>query len=398
MTIANRMKQIQPSPTIAVSAKAKALKAQGVDVIDLSAGEPDFDTPANVREACVAAINSGKTHYTAVGGVPELKAAIIRKLKKENNLDYTPEEIIVTCGIKQAIFTCMQVMLNPGDEVIIPAPYWVSYPDQVRIADGTPVIVPTTEKTGLKITPEQLEKAITPKTRIFIMTSPSNPTGMVYTAAELQPLVEICKKKNVFLLSDEIYEYMVYGETKFVSPVSLDPSIKPNALIANGLSKSFAMTGWRVGFAAGPKEVIKAMEVWQSQSLTHITSFVQYAAVEALDGSRDFVTMMRQTLNGNRKICLETLRAIPNVTCTEPHGAFYTFPNVSAYVGKTDPAGNRMNSSADICNYLLTTAHVATVPGEGFGAPGFLRISYACSIQKVQEGLKRMATALQQLK
>lgn len=398
MTLAKRMQQIQPSPTIAVSAKAKALKAQGVDVIDLSAGEPDFPTPQNVRDACVKAIDAGHTHYTAVGGIPELKAAVIRKLKRENNLDYAPDEIIVTCGIKQAIFTCMQVMLNPGDEVIIPAPYWVSYPDQVRIADGVPVILPTTEKTGLKVTPSLLEKAITPKTRIFIMTSPSNPTGSVYSAEELRPLVDICKKKNIFLLSDEIYEYMVYGDTKFASPVSLDPSIKPMALIANGLSKSFAMTGWRVGYAAGPKEIIKAMEVWQSQSLTHITSFVQYAAIEALDGPRDFVTMMRSELNKHRQICLKALREMSDVTCTEPHGAFYCFPNVSAFVGKTDATGTQMTSSADICNYLLTTAHVATVPGEGFGAPGFLRISYACDVKKLQEGLRRMATALHQLK
>lgn len=398
MNISKRMQQIKPSPTIAVSANAKALKAQGVDVIDLSAGEPDFPTPQNVRDACIKAINDGHTHYTAVGGIPELKAAVIRKLKRENNLDYSPDEIIVTCGIKQAIFTCMQVMLNPGDEVIIPAPYWVSYPDQVRIADGVPVIIETTEKTGLKITPEQLEKAITPKTRMLIMTSPSNPTGSVYSAEELKPLVEICKKKNIFLLSDEIYEYMVYGDTQFASPVSLDPSIKPMALIANGLSKSFAMTGWRVGYAAGPKEIIKAMEVWQSQSLTHITSFVQHAAIEALDGPRDFVQMMRTELNKHRQICLTALREMPGVTCTEPHGAFYCFPNVSAFVGKTDAAGNRMGSSADICNYLLATAHVATVPGEGFGAPGFLRISYACDVKKLQEGLRRMATALASLR
>lgn len=379
-----------------MSAKARALKAQGVDVIDLAAGEPDFDTPKNVRDACVKALESGKTHYTPASGIPELKAAIIRKLKRENNLEYTPEEIIVTCGIKQAIFTCMQVMLNPGDEVIIPAPYWVSYPDQVRIADGVPVIVQTTEKTGLKITPEQLEKAITPKTRIFIMTSPSNPTGMVYTAEELKPLLEICKRHKIFILSDEIYEYMVYGDTKFVSPLSLDPSLKPTTLIANGLSKSFAMTGWRVGFAAGPKEIIKAMEIWQSQSITHITSFVQYAAIEALDGSRDFVTNMRDTLDGNRKSCLEALRAIPNITCTEPHGAFYCFPNVNAYMGKTGPTG-KIQSSQDLATYLLETAHVATVPGEAFGTPGFLRISYACNMDVLQNGIQRMAQALQQL-
>jgi aspartate aminotransferase len=220
---------------------------------------------------------------------------------------------------------------------------------------------------------------------------------MVYDAAELKPLVDICKRRNIFLLSDEIYEYMVYGDTQFVSPASLEPSIKTNALIANGLSKSFAMTGWRVGYAAGPKEIIKAMEVWQSQSLTHITSFVQYAAIEALDGPREFVTHMRQMLNGNRKICLETLRAIPNITCAEPRGAFYCFPNVSAFAGKTDAGGNCLRSSQDICNYLLTTAHVATVPGEAFGAPGFLRISYACDVKKLQEGLRRMAEALKAL-
>ncbi|PIR20886.1 MAG: aspartate aminotransferase, partial [Deltaproteobacteria bacterium CG11_big_fil_rev_8_21_14_0_20_47_16] len=252
--------------------------------------------------------------------------------------------------------------------------------------------------TGLKITPEQLEKAITSKTRMLIMTSPSNPTGMVYTAAELKPLIEICKKHKIFMLSDEIYEYMVYGDTEFVSPVTLDPSIKPMALIANGLSKSFAMTGWRVGFAAAPKEIVKAMEVWQSQSLTHITSFVQYAAIEALDGSRDFVHMMRDQLNKQRQICLNALRDMSGVTCSEPHGAFYCFPNVSAFVGKTDSDGNKMTSSQDICTYLLTKAHVATVPGEGFGAPGFLRISYACDVQKLQTGLQRIAKALQNLK
>lgn len=397
MTIAKRMQQIQPSPTLAMSAKAKALMAAGVDVIDLSAGEPDFDTPKNVRDACVKALDAGRTHYTPVGGIPELKDAIIRKLKKENNLDYTPDEIIVTCGIKQAIFTCMQVMVNPGDEVIIPAPYWVSYPDQVRIAEGVPVIVPTTEATGLRITPAQMEKAITSQTKMVIITSPSNPTGMVYTAEELKSLITICKQKNIFILSDEIYEYMVYGDTKFVSPLTLDPALKPNALIANGLSKSFAMTGWRVGFAAGPKEIIKAMEIWQSQSLTHITSFVQYAAIEALDGPRDFVTTMRQALGGQLKICVEALRAIPGITCTTPGGAFYAFPNVTHYIGKKAPDGSVMSSSDALATWLLTGAHVATIPGEAFGAPGFLRISYACDAKKMQGGLQRIAAALQKL-
>ncbi|MFO1520217.1 MAG: pyridoxal phosphate-dependent aminotransferase [bacterium] len=394
LTLTDRVKRIKPSPTLAIDTKAKALKAEGVDVVGFGAGEPDFDTPDPIKQAAIDALKAGKTKYTPVGGINELKDAIISKLKRENHLSYTRDEIIVSCGGKHSLYNIAQVLFQAGDEVIIPSPYWVSYPDQVVMNDAKPVIVATQEKNGFKITPEELERAITPKTKAFVLNSPSNPTGSAYSKKELEGLAEVLVRKNVACISDEIYEKIVYDGFQFTSIASLNDKIKDLTITVNGASKVYSMTGWRMGYAAGPMDVIKAMTKLQGQVTTNINSITQWACVEALNGSQEFLKGWVAEFKKRRDYILQRFAAIPHVTCYKPEGAFYVFPNVSAYVGKRRSS---IATDDDLANYLLDKHLVAVVAGSGFGAPGFIRLSYATSMENIQKGLDRIEKGLKEL-
>ncbi len=397
MKLSQRVQKIKPSPTLAIDAKAKALKAQGVDVIGFGAGEPDFDTPDHIKNAAIKAIQSGFTKYTAVGGIDELKDALIDKLKKDNSLTYTRDEILVSAGGKHSLYNVAQALYEAGDEVIIPAPYWVSYPDQVILNDAKPVIVETSDKNGFKILPEQLEKAITPKTKAFILNSPSNPTGSAYTPEELRKLADVLVKNNIICVSDEIYEKLVYDGFKQVSIASLGEDIKKLTLIVNGASKVFSMTGWRMGFAAGPKEVIAAMSKIQGQVTSNISSITQKACVEAYRANQDFLLGWVEEFKKRRNYIVERFNKIPGISCLKPEGAFYVFPNVSQLFGKKTPKGLTLKTSADFANYLLEEFKVAVVSGEGFGTEGFMRLSYATSMDNIKKGLDRIEEAVGKL-
>jgi len=395
--VAERTKRIKPSPTLAVTARAKELKSQGVDVVGFGAGEPDFDTPDNIKAAANAAIAEGFTKYTPAGGMDELKDAVIEKFQKDNGLTYSRKEILISCGGKHSLYNLFMAVLNPGDEIIVPAPYWVSYPDMALLSDATPVIVSGQEANGFRITPSDLEKAITPKTRALVINSPSNPTGAAYTGEELTALTQVALTHNLLIISDEIYEKMVYDGFPFISVASLGEEIKKNTVVCNGVSKTYSMTGWRIGYAAGPPAIIGAMNNIQSQSTSNPTSIAQKAAIEALRGPQDSVNKMVAEFDKRRMYIVDRLNSIPGVTCFKPQGAFYVFPNVSSYYGKTG-AGKKLGGSGDLAAYLLESAQVAVVSGDAFGSDEHIRLSYATSMATIEKGLDRIEAALKELK
>jgi aspartate aminotransferase len=366
--------------------------SEGIDVVSFGAGEPDFDTPEPIKEAAIKALRAGKTKYTPVGGIPELKDAIIAKLKRDNGLTYTRDEILVSAGGKHALYNIAQALFEGGDEVIIPSPYWVSYPDQVLLNDASPVIVPTIEADGFCIRPEALEKAITKKTKAFILNSPSNPTGGVYPREKLEAIADILVKHGIVCISDEIYEKIVYDGFEFVSIASLNEKIKNLTITVNGASKVYSMTGWRMGYAAGPQEIIQAMTKIQGQVTTNINAMTQWASVEALNGSQEFLKSWIAEFQKRRDFIVKKFNSLPGVTCFNPGGAFYVFPNVSAYFGKS------IKGSDDLADYLLDKALVAVVPGSGFGADGYIRLSYATSMAQIEKGMDRIEKALKNLR
>ena len=388
--VSNSLKRIKPSPTLAVTQKARELRAAGKDVIALGAGEPDFDTPNNIKEAAIKAIKTGDTKYTAVDGTPTLKKAIVDKFKRENQLSYEVDQISVGAGGKQIIYNAMMATLNPSDEVIIPAPYWVSYPDIVLLAGGKPVIVECSEEENFKISPKKLESAITEKTKWLMLNSPSNPTGSCYTESEINSLANILnKQKHVHILSDDIYEHITYENFKFFTIAQIK-ELKDRILTMNGVSKSYAMTGWRIGYAAGPKDLIKAMAKIQSQSTTNPSSISQAAAVEALNGKQDFIVERSKSFQQRRDFVLNELKSIKGISCLKPEGAFYVFPSCSNLLGKKDPNGKFLKTDDDFVESLLENQGIAVVQGSAFGLSGFFRISYATSMDNLKKAMKKM--------
>ena len=388
--VSNNLKKIKPSPTLAVTQKARELKAAGKNVIGLGAGEPDFDTPDNIKKAAIAAINAGDTKYTAVDGTPKLKKAIIEKFKRENGLSFENNQISVGAGGKQIIYNAMMATLNPNDEVIIPAPYWVSYPDIVLLAGGKPVIVECSEEENFKISPKKLESAITEKTKWLMLNSPSNPTGSCYTESEINSLANILnKQKHVHILSDDIYEHIIYENFKFFTIAQIK-ELKDRTLTMNGVSKSYAMTGWRIGYAGGPKDLIKAMAKIQSQSTTNPSSISQAAAVEALNGKQDFIVERLKSFQQRRDFILNELKSIKGISCLKPEGAFYVFPSCSNLLGKKDPNGKFLKTDNDFVESLLENQGIAVVQGSAFGLNGFFRISYATSMDNLKKAMKKI--------
>lgn len=396
MGIARRATAIKPSPTLATAAKAKAMKAQGIDVVDFGVGEPDFDTPENVKQAGIRAINSGFTKYTPAGGTDELKDAVIEKFKKDNALSYERPQILISCGAKHSLYNIAEALFDPGDEVIIPAPYWVSYPDQVLLNDANPVIVETTEKDGFRLSAAQLEKAITQKTKALVLNSPSNPTGLAYDKKTLEEIAAVAVRHKMYVISDEIYEKLLYDGFEHFSIASLGQEIKDLTIVVNGVSKSHAMTGWRIGYAAGPKDVIAAMANIQSQSTSNPASISQKAANEALRGPQDFIKTMNVEFDKRRRYMVERLNKIKGVSCLMPVGAFYAFPRVSPLFGRS-VNGKVMKNSSDIASYLLDDAKVALVSGDAFGADAYIRLSYATSMANIIKGLDRIEEAVSKL-
>jgi aspartate aminotransferase len=383
--------RIKPSPTIAISDLAKKLKAEGRDIIALSAGEPDFDTPDNIKQAAIRAIERGETKYTAVDGMPELKAAISRKFKRENGLDYKPNQITVGTGGKQVLFNALVATINPGDEVIIPAPYWVSYPDIVLFAGGTPVPVIGKLEDGFKIKPAALEKAITKKTKWLIFNSPSNPTGAAYTRAELKALTDVLvKHPHVWVLTDDMYEHLVYDDFEFTTPAQVEPTLYERTLTMNGMSKAYCMTGWRLGYAGGPELLIKAMGTLQSQSTTNPSSITQWAGVEALDGPQDFIPKHNKVFKERRDLVVSMLNQANGITCAKPEGAFYVYPFCAGAIGKTAPSGKKIETDEDFVKELLAAEGVAVVHGTAFGLAPAFRVSYATSTEQLEEACARI--------
>jgi aspartate aminotransferase len=395
--VANRLKVIKASPTLAVSAKAAKLKAEGKDVIAMGAGEPDFDTPQFIKDAAIAAMNKGLTKYTPAGGTTSLKKAIVAKFKRENGLDYTEKQILVSCGGKQTSFNLCMALLNPGDEAIIPAPYWVSYPDMAMMADGKPVFVSTGIEQGFKMTPQQLERAITPKTRLIWINSPSNPTGAVYSAAELKALGEVLlKHPRIVIASDDMYEHILLDGSKFVSILNVCPDLYSRTVTMNGVSKAYSMTGWRIGYCGGPQELIEAMENVQSHSTSNPASISQYAAEAALTGDQSCIDPMVAAFKERAGVVTEGLNRIPGVKCLMPAGAFYAFPDCREAIKSLHAAG-RIAAPTDLalCDYLLAQPKaVAAVPGSAFGAEGYLRISFATSMDNIKKAVERMGEAI----
>jgi aspartate aminotransferase len=392
--IAKRMAAIKPSPTIAVSSLARELKAAGRDVIGLGAGEPDFDTPDNVKRAAIAAIEAGQTKYTAVDGTPELKAAIRAKFARENGLDYRPEEISVGAGGKQVIYNALMATLDPGDEVVIPAPYWVSYPDMTLLAGGTPVIVRCPEETGFKLQPADLEAAIGPRTKWLILNSPNNPTGAAYSEDELRALTAVLvRHPHVWLLTDDIYEHLVYDGFRFVTAVAVEPALRARTLTMNGVAKAYAMTGWRIGYAGGPVELIKAMAKIQSQSTTNPCSISQAAAVEALTGPQDFIAERAASFQARRDLVVERLNQAPGLRCHRPEGAFYVYPSCAGVIGKRTADGTELTDAETFARHLLEAEGVAVVHGAAFGLDPYFRVSYATSTELLEEACRRIIRA-----
>ena len=394
--LSNRAKSLKPSPTLAINAKAKSMQAQGIRVISFGAGEPDFDTPENIKQAAKKALDEGFTKYTPVGGIDELKDAIIKKFQRDSSLSYKRAEILVSCGGKHSFYNLAQAIFDQGDEVIIPAPYWVSYPPMVSLAGGSPVIVETTEKNEFKITPEGLEKAITPKTKALIINSPSNPTGSSYTKKELEKIAEIALSKNIFVISDEIYEKIVYDGFQFTSIATVSEEMKKRTIIVHGVAKTYSMTGWRIGYTAGSEEIIAAMNNIQSQSTSNPTSISQKASVEALIGPQGEVEKMVSAFAQRRNYIVDRLNKISGVSCYKPMGAFYVFPNFSSHYGKAYQ-GKKIENSTHLADYFLDVAKVAVVPGVEFGADPFERLSFATSLENIKEGLDRIEEAVKKL-
>lgn len=378
--LAARVGEVPPSITLAIAAKAKAMRAEGIDVCSLSTGEPDFDTPEHIKAAAKQALDAGKTKYGPVAGEPQLKAAIARKLQSDNNLNYQPENIIVTNGGKHSLYNLMMALIEPGDEVIIPAPYWLSYPEMVKLASGKPVIVRTDASTGYKITPEQLNRAITPKTKLFVLNSPSNPTGMVYTRAEIQALAEVIVDRDILVVSDEIYEKIIYDGAQHVSIGSLGQEIFDRTIVSSGFAKGYSMTGWRIGYLAGPIELIKATSTIQGHSTSNVCTFAQYGAIAALESSQESVEKMRLAFADRREVIFELLDAIPGISCIKPDGAFYMFVNIS----KTGM------SSLEFCDAFLEQQQVAVIPGIAFGADDHIRLSYATDLGTIKKAVERL--------
>ena len=390
MELAKRVQALTPSSTLAITAKAKELKAQGLDVIGLGAGEPDFNTPQHIIDKAYESMKEGHTKYTASAGLPQLKKAIINKLKQDQGLEYNQAEIIVGSGAKHVLYTLFQAILDEGDEVIVPTPYWVSYPEQVKLAGGTPVYCEGKESNSFKITPEDLKKSITDRTKAVIINSPSNPTGMLYTAEELQKLGEVCLAHGILIVSDEIYEKLVYGDAKHVSIAEISPELKKNTIIINGVSKSHSMTGWRIGYAAGDATIIKAMANLASHSTSNPTTTAQYGAIAAYEGSQEPVEEMRKAFEGRRDAIYEKLISIPGISCIKPEGAFYLFPNVKKAMEATGFA-----SVDDFAAALLEEALVAVIPGSGFGADENIRLSYATSMENLERAIERIAAFIE---
>ena len=388
--LSQRVQNIKPSPTLAITARAKALKAAGKDIIGLGAGEPDFDTPDHIKQAAIAAINAGQTKYTAVDGTPELKAAVARKFARDNKLNYEPNQILVSCGGKHTFFNLTQALLNPGDEVIIPAPYWVSYPDMVTLAEGVPVIVQADINAGFKITPEQLEAAITPKTRMMVMNSPSNPTGVTYSHAELKALGAVLEKhERVIVLSDDIYEHITWHDEPFANIVTLCPKLVERSVVLNGVSKGYSMTGWRIGYAGGPEWLISAMKKIQSQSTSNPASISQAAALEALDGDQACIQTMVTAFKERHDYVVDRLNNIKGLQCLPSQGAFYSFPNCQEAI-----AALGLADDLAFAELLITEANVALIPGSAFGAPGYMRLSFATSLENLTKALDRIEQAV----
>jgi aspartate aminotransferase len=389
--LADALSRVKPSATIAVAQKARELKAQGRNVIGLGAGEPDFDTPDNIKEAAIAAIRRGETKYPPVSGIPELRQAIAAKFKRENGLDYRPEQTIVGTGGKQILFNALMATLNPGDEVVIPTPYWVSYPEMVALCGGTPVFVATTIENAFKLRPEDLEKAITPKTKWFIFNSPSNPSGAAYSHAELKALTDVLMRHpNVWTLSDDMYEHLTYGDFSFASPAQVEPGLYGRTLTMNGVSKAYAMTGWRIGYAAGPIELIKAMDMIQGQQTSGACTIAQWAAVEALNGPQDFIPRNKKIFQGRRDLVVSMLNQARGLTCPTPEGAFYVYPSCAGAIGRKAPSGKIINNDQDFVTELLEAEGVAVVHGGAFGLGPNFRISYATSEKALEEACSRI--------
>ena len=398
MKLADRVGKIQPSPTLAITSKAKAMKAQGIDVVGFGAGEPDFDTPDHIKAAAKKALDEGYTKYTPVPGSPELKDAILAKLSRDNGLSYKRENIIVSVGAKHSIYNVAQALLQEGDEVLIPAPYWVSYPDITLLAGATPVILETGQKNGFKVTPKQLDKAITKRTKCFVLNSPSNPTGAAYTKDELKGLAEVIVQRDITVLSDEIYEKLVYDGFQFASIASFGEEIRKRTILVNGLSKAYSMTGWRIGYVAADKDLVAAMNNIQSQSTSNPVSFCDKASVEALNGSQEFLKGWVAEFDRRRRYIVDRLNKMPGVSCLLPLGAFYVFPNFSGVYGKKTSAGKKIGGSSDLAAYLLDDHKVASVPGVAFGDDACQRLSYATSMKNIEKGIDRIEQAVKALR
>ena len=395
MQIADRVKRIKSSSTVTMAAKAIALQESGLEIIDFGVGEPDFPTPENIKTAAVTALTENKTKYTTNNGLLDLRQAICEKLETQNRIIYRPEQILVSNGAKHALFNVMMSLIEQGDEVIIPAPYWSSYTEITKLAQGSPIIVNTTEDSGFHINGKQLSVAITDKTKVFILCNPTNPTGAAYSKEQLRDLVEVLVNRKFYIITDEIYEKLFYDNQKFVSLAAFD-KLKDRTIVINGLSKAYAMTGWRIGYAAGPADVIKAAAKLQSHSTSAASTISQYAAIEALRGPQDEMFRMLSEFQKRRNYLMQRMESIPEITCQKPGGAFYVFPNISKYFGKKF-SGKKISNSNELADYLLNEARVVSVPGAAFGAEGYLRISYATSISKIKEGVNRLTDALNKL-
>jgi aspartate aminotransferase len=389
--ISDALNRIQPSATIAISNKAMALKAEGRDIIGLAQGEPDFDTPDNIKEAAIAAIRAGKTKYTNVDGIPELKQAIAAKFKRENGLDYKPSQVSVGTGGKQVLFNALMATVNPGDEVVVPTPYWVSYPDIVMLAGGTPVFVATHLKNGFKLTVEALENAITPRTKWLILNSPSNPSGAAYSRGELKALTDVLvKHDHVWVLTDDMYEHLVYDDFQFFTPAQIEPKLYERTLTMNGVSKAYCMTGWRIGYGGGPETLIKAMSKLQSQSTSNPSSIAQWAAVEALNGPQDFIAANNTVFKERRDLVVSMLNQAKGLSCPKPEGAFYVYPSCAGAIGRRAPSGNEIKTDEDFVTELLAAENVAAVHGAAFGMSPYFRISYATATDMLEEACRRI--------
>ena len=395
-TLAERTKLIKPSVTLAIAAKAGKLRSEGIDVVNFSAGEPDFDTPDHIKAAAVEALRKGMTKYTDVKGIEPLRAAIVHKYEREHGLSYRKEDVLVSCGAKHSVYNVLQAIVNPGDEILIPAPYWVSYSDMALIAGGVPKLIPTNETTGFRITAEQLEAALTAKTRVFVLNSPCNPTGASYDKDELLAIARVLEKHSCLVIADDIYEKIVYDDFQVHNIVALNLALRERTVIINGVSKTYAMTGWRIGYAIGPADIISAAGKIQSQSTSNPTSIAQAAALEAISGSQIEVDRMVREFKQRRDVIVDRINAIQGMHCLKPQGAFYVFPNVIALLGRT-ANGKKLASPCDFADYLLEEAKVAVVPGEDFGSKEHIRFSYATALEDIEKGCKRISAAVDKL-